>query len=154
MNFVRMALFLVILGSYPVSVDAQDNVGNDVKNYTRNKIVADKSGVNKGGSHTLEMNNGRKYKLENNVLIEYPSIDDIVKIRNLFDFDNGLVYHQDSETGRKITVTPFAQMDPKRVERVQKIACFMVEKRGGNNKILADKGLYDFYKNYCMPQVN
>lgn len=127
---IFFTMFFVVLPVFAGEVRPQND---DVKRFDDN---------------VAEMKSGRRFELSHNALIEYPDIES-VGLKNVFDFDNSLIYHENAQTGEKLAVTPFSQIPTERVNYVRQIGCRIATNSGDSNPIYADKETYQFVKTHC-----
>jgi hypothetical protein len=85
----------------------------------------------KVGDPKMDMDNGRTYILKNGAVIEEIELSAASTQRNIFDFSNGVVYHErPNGTDVSYGTTPFTQLPPGRVAEIQAIGCEVAAKSG------------------------
>ncbi len=116
-------------------------------------FVSWRKDVKSVGKDQVEMNNGRRFVLERGAVTEFPNLKKSeLNIKNVFDFENSLVFHVDIKDGSKLAVTPFSQIPVERIAAVREIGCFIVQRGGDMNSIYGDKEPFDFAKKNCQTQ--
>jgi hypothetical protein len=98
--------------------------------------------VTKDGN-LLRLKNNREYRVENGYVVESVDLDGVGRVTNLFDFENTLVIHRYGNSVRSFAVTPFREMQAKRVNRVKLYGCHIAE--NGREQHMAH-----FYKTNCQ----
>lgn len=140
LKFKIMFLLILVFLTSTTSVFAQTYLDwrQDVRSFNKGQV---------------EMNNGRRYLLEKGAVTEFPDLEKSdLKIKNVFDFENTLVFHVDLKGGDKLAVTPFGQIPTERIQTVREIGCFIVQRGGDMNAVTGDKEPYDFAKKNCQSQ--
>lgn len=95
----------------------------------------------------LDADNGRTYTLKNSAVIEEIEISASQVQRNVFDFPNGVVYHErpnDNGTASYGT-TSFNQLPAGRVEEIQSLGCQIASKSG---MLVRNKDDVEYYRDH------
>ena len=96
----------------------------------------------------IELDNGRTYILKNGTVTEEIKFNAANIQRNIFDFANGIVYHESPRAqGSVYSTTPFKDLPPGRVEEIRALGCQVIEDSG---LLVKNKGdVADFNDRYC-----
>ena len=96
----------------------------------------------KGGIILL---NNRSYDVKKGTLVESFTVSGET-ILNIYDFENGLVYHKTPQTNQILETTAFKNMNKIRISELRSYACYIVGKSpGGSN----NKSAIFFKKRHC-----
>jgi hypothetical protein len=133
-NVAKIFFFFMIVAGFIFPAQAQD--------------MSWKQEIKRISPTEAGMMNGRRYVLEHNAIVEYLDLGESnVDIRNVFDFDNGLVYHENAKD--RLAITAFGMISPDRISYIRLIGCYIANPDSGG-KPYSNNDIYDFVKKYCV----
>jgi len=123
-----MRLFLTII-MIMTTIPAFAQIEDDITDRDRNEIT---------------LKNDRTYRVGNGALTESFQVDD-EHFLNIFDFENGILFHKDAQTRRVLEITHFKDLEKSRISEVKGYACYIIAKSGA----ITNKENEFFVKRHC-----
>ena len=127
MRLFFIAFTLITLVALPAMAQIEDQV----------------AGTDRKGA-TILLNN-RSYDVDKGALIESFSVSNETFL-NVFDFENGLVYHKTPQTNEILETTSFKDIEKSRVTELKRYACYILGKSPSRSN---SKQAVFFKKRHC-----
>ena len=137
---ILCALFIVGTGAAIAQTVVYSNQSSGNVNQPGQPVWVDM--INKSDGNYLEMKNLRMYEVNRGTVTETIRIRNEPDYKNVFDFENNLMYHRGGGNGSS-SIIPFTTLPSQRIDRIREYGCYMV--RNGR-----DLDLVDFKRSFCM----